>query len=147
MLRLCGRGSRIINPNFKLHRWASRFISMEPKSPRDSYVEVELPFQTFPDLAQGYINQFGRIRFGLVLEKLDVVAGAIGYLHVAGINILEPGGARENGEVTVQSKGDEPCTIVTASCDNINVMGPLNAKQDLAMWCQLVGLPWTASSP
>ena len=45
------------------------------KHPSDSLLRVMLPFGSNPDFRAGYINQWGHIRFGKVLEELDFFAG------------------------------------------------------------------------
>jgi acyl-coenzyme A thioesterase 9 len=51
------------------------------KRPRDSYVEAYLRFSD-PNVLAEYINSYGTIRFGKILEDLDALAALVGFLHV-----------------------------------------------------------------
>lgn len=51
------------------------------KVPRDSYVEIVLPFSSDEALRQEYISPFGHVRIGRLLEDLDAFAGNIAFLH------------------------------------------------------------------
>jgi hypothetical protein len=55
-----------------------------PKTPNDSFIEKVLHFSTNKQLRNSYINHFGHLRVGLILEDLDRLAGAIAYKHVLG---------------------------------------------------------------
>jgi acyl-coenzyme A thioesterase 9 len=58
--------------------------SLPPKTPKDSFIEKILPFSKDKRLRNGYINHFGHLRVGLILEDLDRMAAAIAYKHVLG---------------------------------------------------------------
>lgn len=58
--------------------------SLPPKTPKDSFIEKILRFSTDKRLRDCYINHFGHLRVGLVLEDLDRMAAAIAYKHVLG---------------------------------------------------------------
>ncbi|KAJ3045266.1 Acyl-coenzyme A thioesterase 9, mitochondrial [Rhizophlyctis rosea] len=99
--------------------WIDRFLairsaqsSQHPSKPRkildkrmrDSYVEDYIPFKSDPQIREEYINPYGNIRAGKILENLDALAGSIAYLH-----------CDDNSEDT------HPLTIVTASVDSIDM--------------------------
>ncbi|KAJ2614717.1 hypothetical protein GGF44_005986, partial [Coemansia sp. RSA 1694] len=52
----------------------------------DSYTEAYLPFKEDLELREGYINSYGEIRIGKLLEDLDRLAGAIAYKHASDAN-------------------------------------------------------------
>jgi acyl-coenzyme A thioesterase 9 len=47
----------------------------------DSYVEEYLPFKSDPNVREEYLNAYGTIRIGKILEDLDALAGSIAYVH------------------------------------------------------------------
>jgi acyl-coenzyme A thioesterase 9 len=51
------------------------------KTMKDSYVEEYLPFKTDKEFREEYVNVYGRIRLGKILEDLDALAGSIAYKH------------------------------------------------------------------
>eukprot|EP01113_Clastostelium_recurvatum_P036495 TRINITY_DN5208_c0_g1_i4.p1 TRINITY_DN5208_c0_g1~~TRINITY_DN5208_c0_g1_i4.p1 ORF type:complete len:459 (-),score=112.36 TRINITY_DN5208_c0_g1_i4:33-1409(-) len=53
------------------------------KAPSDSYVEKYFPFSSDNALRARYTNQFGGIRFGLILEDLDLMAATVAYKHAS----------------------------------------------------------------
>jgi hypothetical protein len=46
-----------------------------PKRPTDSLLRVILPFASNRDFRASFVNHWGHIRFGLLLEELDFFAG------------------------------------------------------------------------
>ena len=87
--------------------------NLTPKPPSASAFEKNLPFSSDPELRDQYINYFGDLRFGKILEELDMAAGRIAYEHADGIT--------------------KNLTIVTAACDRIDLLGPLVSNQDLCI--------------
>lgn len=69
------------------------------------------------------MNGMGQLRIGKLLEDLDAFAGTIAYKHC------------DDGD-----EGTAPLTLVTASCDRIDALGPL-PPQDMVMVgaCTFVG--------
>ena len=51
------------------------------KSMQESYVEEFLRFKSNPEVKEDYLNYYGDIRIGKILEDLDALAGSISYLH------------------------------------------------------------------
>lgn len=51
------------------------------KSMSDSYIEEYLPIKSDPGVREDYINVYGHIRVGRLLEHLDALAGSISYAH------------------------------------------------------------------
>ncbi|CCG82424.1 putative Acyl-CoA thioester hydrolase [Taphrina deformans PYCC 5710] len=90
----------------------------EPISKRmkDSYVEGYLPFTTDPVVREDYINAFGGIRLGKLLEDLDALSGAIAYKHCDDLN-----------------HRTLPLAIVTASVDRIDLLNSLEIDRDMRL--------------
>lgn len=82
----------------------------------DSYCEALLPFKDDLDLRSDYVNMFGGIRFGKVLEDLDAMAATVAYLHCG-----QP------------EMGDFPMTILTAAVDRIELQGAMPADCNLRL--------------
>ena len=78
------------------------------------------------ELFGDYVNIFGGIRFGKILEDLDVFAATCAYMHC--------------GTSTTQG---EKLTIVTAAVDRIDVHMRLDEPVNLRMkgWSHLSGNP------
>jgi acyl-CoA hydrolase len=85
-----------------------------PKTPADSALELKLAFSTDAALRDQYVNNRGDMRFGLVLELLDQVAGDAAWKYV---------GEDKRG----------PLTLVTASADRIDLLKPVSMDKDMAM--------------
>lgn len=84
---------------------------MKTKHPSESYFEKVLPFSQSQTLRDSFVNIFGDLRFGMLLEELDKVAGLISYEHCDGHAL--------------------GLTIVTAACDRIDLLAPLPSNSDL----------------
>lgn len=52
-----------------------------PKSMKDSYCEITLPFRQDLNLREEYVNLFRGLRLGKILEDLDAFAASIAYKH------------------------------------------------------------------
>ena len=50
----------------------------------DSYSQNELLFASSPELLEEYVNAWGGIRAGKLMEHLDSLAGSIAYKHMLG---------------------------------------------------------------
>lgn len=81
------------------------------KRPADSIYEKTLHFSMDPKLREEFVNWYGDIRFGKVLEEMDRAAGHVSYIHADG---------REKN-----------LTIVTAACDRIDLTAPLRGDCDI----------------
>ncbi|KAL6075985.1 Thioesterase/thiol ester dehydrase-isomerase [Balamuthia mandrillaris] len=86
------------------------------KTPAESAVELYLPFSTDQNLREQYVNFYGNLRFGKILEDLDAAAGNVAHAH-----------ADDNNPVT------RPLTIVTASVDRIDLLDKLLPDRDMRM--------------
>ena len=81
------------------------------KRPSDSTYQKVLPFSSDSALHNHWKNYFGDLRFGKLLEEMDMAAGIISYRHSDGF--------------------DRNLTIVTAACDSIDLLAPLRGDCDL----------------
>lgn len=88
----------------------------QEKRMADSYCEALLPFRDDQDLRFDYVNSYGGIRFGKILEDLDAMAATVAYLHCG-----------QSG------MGDFPMTILTASVDRIVLHGKMPADANLRL--------------
>lgn len=82
----------------------------------DSLIQVSLPFLENKELLGDYVNIWGGIRFGKIMEDLDVFAATCAYMHC--------GTSTTNGE---------KLTIVTAAVDRIDVHMRLDEPVNLRM--------------
>lgn len=96
------------NPNFN--------FPQDERCMNDSLIQVSLPFLENKELFGDYVNIFGGIRFGKILEDLDVFAATCAYMHCG----------------TWTAKG-EKLTIVTAAVDKIDVHMRLDEPANLRM--------------
>jgi acyl-coenzyme A thioesterase 9 len=111
------------------------------KTPKDSFTEKLLRFSSDEGLRTSYINHFGQLRIGLILEDLDRLAGAVAYKHVLGQDkevvatlIQQDSSFKAPQEVKIEpEKNGSQVTIVTASCDRIDLFKPLSAYHDLRL--------------
>ena len=86
----------------------------------DSYTQIDLPFSSTPELLEQYVNAWGGIRTGKLMEHLDSLAGAIAYKHMLG---------------PVERLANEqnlPFYLVTASVDRYALL-PLNMRHPLTL--------------
>ncbi len=88
----------------------------EERSMNDSLIQVSLPFMDNAELFGDYINIFGGVRFGKIMEDLDVFAATCAYMHCG----------------TSTTNGDK-LTIVTAAVDRIDVHMRLDEPFNLRM--------------
>lgn len=80
-----------------------------------SRVTKLLPFSSDARLREAYVNTFGDVRFGLVLEELDHVAGEAAHKHI----------------------GRNDLWVVTAAVDRIDLIHPVRIAQDLRFTAQV----------
>jgi len=121
------------SPFFRSSSWRRSYSSDSFKTPEESKRVKILPFSTDKVLRGKYLNPFGGIRFGMVLEELDIVAGGVAYAHA-----MTPLQMKEfqNAFVSPVASSDVtrfelPITIVTASCNRIELLNPLQDDKDL----------------
>lgn len=88
----------------------------QAKHMAESYCEALLPFKDDLDLRADYVNVFGGIRFGKILEDLDAMAATVAYLHCGQAEI-----------------GEYPMTILTAAVDRIELQGAMPADANLRL--------------
>ncbi|KAJ2818042.1 hypothetical protein IWW50_005956 [Coemansia erecta] len=81
------------------------------KTISDSLTETYLPFNDDLKLREKYINVYGDIRLGKVLEDLDRLAGAVAYKHASDAN----------GDLA-------PVVFVTAAVDRIDLQSRLHSN-------------------
>lgn len=62
------------------------------KTPLESATSISYPFSTDEFLLETYINPWGEIRFGKILEDLDALAGNIAFNHVEGTPLIVTAG-------------------------------------------------------
>ncbi|KAJ3417340.1 Acyl-coenzyme A thioesterase 9, mitochondrial [Chytridiales sp. JEL 0842] len=82
----------------------------------DSYVQEFLPFKSDPNVREEYLNAYGTIRIGKILEDLDALAGSIAYVFC------------DDGR-----DDTPPLTIVTASVDRIDMINRIPVDQDISL--------------
>jgi acyl-coenzyme A thioesterase 9 len=92
-------------------------LSRLVKSPAQTFLRVLLPFATDVTLRQQFVNKWGMLRVGKLLEELDAFAGNVAYKFIED----------ENGVAA-------PIAIVTASFDRLDLLQrPLSAQVDLEL--------------
>lgn len=72
----------------------------------DSYSQIELPFASTPELIEQYVNAWGVIRIGKLMEHLDSLAGSIAYNHMLGPNVETIFNVKERGFYIVTTAVD-----------------------------------------
>eukprot|EP01024_Parvocaulis_polyphysoides_P069302 TRINITY_DN8480_c1_g1_i2.p1 TRINITY_DN8480_c1_g1~~TRINITY_DN8480_c1_g1_i2.p1 ORF type:complete len:352 (-),score=45.42 TRINITY_DN8480_c1_g1_i2:303-1358(-) len=95
-------------------------------SKKPEYTQLNYPFATNFALTEEYMNPWGYMRVGKLLEDLDSLAANIAFGHVDD----------DNPETGVP-------LLVTASVDKIEIGHPLRMDQDVTMGGQVV---WTGKS-
>ncbi|BFZ61822.1 hypothetical protein YB2330_002898 [Saitoella coloradoensis] len=93
---------------------------LPPRRMEDSYHELYLPFAEDDALLDQYVNAYGLLRMGQLLEDLDSLAGVIAYKHVT-----PPASQRQADYV--------PPAIVTASVDRISIVEPMQRVEDVRL--------------
>jgi acyl-coenzyme A thioesterase 9 len=88
-------------------------FSLAPKPVAHSFCGSILPFSRDDSLRETYLNPYGDVRIGLLLEDLDSFAGRVAYKWTDGFN------------------PHRPATIVTASCESIRLHRPVPISEDL----------------
>jgi acyl-coenzyme A thioesterase 9 len=88
-------------------------FSLAPKPLAHSFCGSILPFSRDDSLRETYLNPYGDVRIGLLLEDLDSFAGRVAYRWTDGFN------------------PHRPATIVTASCESIRLHRPVPISEDL----------------
>mmetsp|Transcript_40 Transcript_40/g.62 ORF Transcript_40/g.62 Transcript_40/m.62 type:complete len:472 (-) Transcript_40:232-1647(-) len=87
---------------------------MKGKSPSESFTQITYPFSTDSLFREKYINPWGTIRVGRIVEDLDALAGTIAFRH-----------SKHSSEV------NEECILVTASIDRIILGHRPNLNDDI----------------
>lgn len=106
------------------------FSSNISRKMKDSYIEIILPFSIDEKLREEYMNVYGGIRFGKIIEDIDALAGSIAYKHslVPTSSLSHQGSfSKSNDEQSL------PITIVTASVDRIDLQQKLNIHENLKL--------------
>lgn len=101
-----------------------------------------LSFATDPKLRGHFVNYWGEVRVGLILEELDRVAGMVGYKHALGKNLNIPlamlSTEEYSSDAALSASYDLPLTVVTAGVDSIILYKPLAIKKDLRITGRVV---------
>ena len=97
--------------------------SLSARKTTDSSIKMIMPFSNDLELRERYINFFGALRLGKLLEDLDLIAGQVAYKHTEG--------------------WERGLTIVTAACDRIDLLGDLRSDRDLQF---LASINWVGKS-
>jgi acyl-coenzyme A thioesterase 9 len=85
------------------------------KSTDDSLLRVVLPFGSDPAFRAQYVNRWGQLRVGKLLEELDAFAANVAYTYI------------DDGDETTSIP-----TLVTASMDRLDLLQyPLRSDEDL----------------
>ena len=61
--------------------------SFSARKTADSAIKKIMPFSKDIELRECYINFFGALRLGKLLEDLDLIAGQVAYKHTEGWNV------------------------------------------------------------
>ncbi|KAJ3123134.1 Acyl-coenzyme A thioesterase 9, mitochondrial [Physocladia obscura] len=93
---------------------AVNYSTVVEKSMADSFLHIFLPFRSDLSLKDEYLNLYGRIRVGKVLEDLDALAGSIASLHNDG--------------------SERPLSVVTASIDRISLLREIPIDKDISIY-------------
>ncbi|KLO11665.1 Thioesterase/thiol ester dehydrase-isomerase [Schizopora paradoxa] len=93
-----------------------------PRHMYDSYSQVVFPFSSSPELLEQYVNAWGGIRTGKLMEHLDSLAGSIAYKHMLGPTVETLGKINERGYY-----------IVTASVDRLDMLSSLHPVRDIRL--------------
>jgi acyl-coenzyme A thioesterase 9 len=106
------------------------------KTPKDSCIEKVIALSTDHRLREMFVNNWGEVRIGLVLEELDRLAGAVAYKHALSLEreVVSFLLHTPNEDLMTSDKDADsslPMTIVTASVDSIVLYRPLAIKNDL----------------
>jgi acyl-coenzyme A thioesterase 9 len=96
---------------------------LSERPPSVSSFEEILPFRTDAELRERYLNFFGGLRLGKLLEDFDLSAGRTAYNHAQG--------------------WERGLTIVTAACDRIDLLDELRSDRDLRV---RASVNWTGRS-
>ena len=97
--------------------------SLSARKNADSAIKIIMPFSKDLELRERYINFFGALRLGKLLEDLDLIAGQVAFKHTEG--------------------WERGLTIVTAACDRIDLLGDLRSDRDLQF---LASINWVGKS-
>ena len=79
---------------------------LSPRHMYDSYSQIVLPFSSSPELLEQYVNAWGGIRTGKLMEHLDSLAGSIAYKHMLGPATETIGKINERGFYIVTAAVD-----------------------------------------
>ena len=72
----------------------------------DSYSQIDLPFSSDRQLLEQYVNAWGGIRTGKLMEHLDSLSGSIAYKHMLGPTAETVGKIKEQGFYIVTAAVD-----------------------------------------
>ncbi|KAL5478680.1 hypothetical protein ACEPAI_1957 [Sanghuangporus weigelae] len=95
---------------------------LPPRYMHDSYSQIDLPFASDRQLLEQYVNAWGGIRTGKLMEHLDSLAGSIAYKHLLGPAAETVGKIKERGFY-----------IVTAAVDRLDMLANLYPIRNLRL--------------
>lgn len=81
-------------------------VDLPTRFMHDSYSHIELPFASSPELLEQYVNAWGGIRAGKLMEHLDSLAGSIAYKHMLGPSVETIASVKERGFYIVTAAVD-----------------------------------------
>lgn len=90
----------------RLHRPTLDQSELPPRHMHESYSQLEIPFLSSPETLDQYVNSWGGIRTGKLMEHLDSLAGSIAYKHMLGPSVETIGKVREHGYYIVTAAVD-----------------------------------------
>ncbi|KAL5524920.1 hypothetical protein ACEPAF_8789 [Sanghuangporus sanghuang] len=95
---------------------------LPPRHMHDSYSQIDLPFASDKQLLEQYVNAWGGIRTGKLMEHLDSLAGSIAYKHLLGPAAETVGKIKERGFY-----------VVTAAVDRLDMLANLYPIRNLRL--------------
>jgi acyl-coenzyme A thioesterase 9 len=97
--------------------------SKDPKVPADSFITEFLPFHSNADEGEQYVNTYGGLRIGKLLQDLDSFAALVAYKH-CGVSFREL---------------DSPLdiVIVTAAVERVDLVKIISLDQDYELFGQV----------
>jgi acyl-coenzyme A thioesterase 9 len=98
-------------------------------------------FSSDSGLRNAYVNFWGDIRIGLLLEDFDRIAGAVAYKHVLGqaedviqqLTEATSAGPSEMAQGDVLQSSPKKITIVTAGVDSIQLFSKFSRFDDITI--------------
>jgi len=93
------------------------------KKPEQSFIQEVLPFKADPNEAEAYVNTYGGLRVGKLLQDLDSFAALVAYKH-CGISFTDLDGPLD-------------IVIVTAAVERVDMIHVITLDQDYHLFGQV----------